>query len=122
MEGGGDGGAAAAAEPPTAPPRRRGASWAVLLEQRKKEVQDAAVVGNLVKMVYAEAWTTRAGEAISSCYGNRQVPKKKLRRVGGGDKPDGFGPSACQAYRGVDQFLAENDVHWPVIKSARGTP
>ena len=78
MEGGGDGGAAAAAAAPsTAPPR--GASRAVLLEQRKKEVEDVAVVGNLVKVAYAEAWTTRAGAAMSSGYG-KQVPKKKLVR------------------------------------------
>ena len=50
MEGGADGGAAAGATPPTAPPR--GASRPVLLEQRKKEVQDAAVVGSLVKVVW----------------------------------------------------------------------
>ena len=90
---GGDGGAAAAATPPTVPPR--GASRAVLLEQRKKEVQDASVVGALVKVAYAEAWTTRAGAAMSSGYG-KQVPKKKLCHIGGGDKPDGFDPSACQ--------------------------
>ena len=42
---GGDGGALPPA-PPAVPPR--GASWAVLLEQRKKEVQDAAVAGALV--------------------------------------------------------------------------
>ena len=79
---GGDGGAAAAAAPPTAPPR--GSSRAVLLEQRKKEVQDAAVVGELAKVVYAEAWTTRAGAAMSSGYG-KQVPKKKLCHIGGRD-------------------------------------
>ena len=47
---------------------RRGASRAALLDQRKKEVQDAAVVGALVnvKVVCAEAWTTRAGAAMSS--------------------------------------------------------
>ena len=61
---GGDGGALPA--PPTVPPR--GASRAVLLEQRKKEVQDAAVVGALVKVVYAEAWATRTGVAMSSGY------------------------------------------------------
>ena len=66
MEGGGaEGGApAGGATPPTAPPR--GASRAVLLEQRKKEVKDAAVVGELAKVVYAEAWTTRAGAAMST--------------------------------------------------------
>ena len=69
---GGDGGAAAT--PPTAPPR--GASRAALLEQRKAEVQDEVVVGALVKVVYAEAWTTRAGAAMSSGYG-KQVFKKK---------------------------------------------
>ena len=63
---GGDGGVSPA--PPTVPPR--GASRAVLLEQRKIEVQDAAVVGALVKVVYAEAWTTRAGEAMPSGYGS----------------------------------------------------
>ena len=100
---GGDGGAAAT--PPTAPPR--GSSRAALLEQRKKpEVQDAAVVGSLVKLVYAEAWTTRAGAAMSSGYG-KQVLKKKLCHIGGGDKPDGFDPSACQTHRDVDQFLIE---------------
>ena len=83
---GGDGGAAAT--PPTALPL--GASRAVLLEQRKKEAQGASVVGALVKVVYAEAWTTRAGAAMSSGYG-KQVPKKKLCHIGGGDKPDGFG-------------------------------
>ena len=83
---GGDGGALPPA-PPAVPPR--GASWAVLLEQRKKEVQDAAVAGALVKVVYAEAWATRAGETMSSGYG-KQVPKKKLCHVGDGDKPDGF--------------------------------
>ena len=58
MEGGGGGGAAAAAAaaPSTAP--ARGASRAALLDQRKKEVQDAAVVGSLVKVVYAEAWAS----------------------------------------------------------------
>ena len=101
---GGDGGAAAT--PPTAPPR--GASRAALLEQRKLEVQDALVVGALVKVVYAEAWTTRAGAAMSSGYG-KQVFKKKLRHIGGGDKPDGFDPSACQTYRDIDQFLTEPD-------------
>ena len=70
---GGDGGAAAT--PPTAPPR--GASRAVLLEQRKKEAHGASVIGALVKEVYAEAWTTRAGAAMSSGYG-KQVPKKML--------------------------------------------
>ena len=103
---GGDGGAAAAAAPPTAP--LRGASRANLLDKRKKEVQDAAVVGALVKVVYAEAWTTRAGAAMSTGYG-KQVLKKKLCHVGGGDKPDGFDPSACQTYRDIDQFLAEPD-------------
>ena len=93
-----------AAAPPTAP--ARGASRAALLEQRKSEVQDAAVVASLVKVVYAEAWTTRAGATMSSGYG-KQVPKKKLWRAGGGDKPDGFDPTACQTYRDVDQFLAE---------------
>ena len=29
--------------------------------------------------------------------------------VGDGDKPDGFGPSACQTYRDIDLFLAEPD-------------
>ena len=106
MEGGGEGGAAAGATPPTAPPR--GASRAVLLEQRKKEVQDALVVGPLVKVVYAEAWTTRAGAAMPSGYG-KQVLKKKMCHIGDGDKPDGFDPSACQTYRDIDQFLAEPD-------------
>ena len=101
---GGDGGVPPA--PPTVPPR--GASRAVLLEQRKKEAQDAAVVGALVKVVYAEAWTTRAGAAMSSGYG-RHVLKKKLCHVGDGDKSDGFDPSACQTYRDIDQFLAEPD-------------
>ena len=83
-----------AATPPTVPPR--GASRAALLGQRKSEVQDAAVVGALVKVVYAEAWTNRAGAAMSSGYG-KQVPKKKLCHIWGGDKPDGFDPSsACQ--------------------------
>ena len=62
-------------------------------------------------MVYAEAWTNRAGAAISSGYG-KQVLKKKLCHIGGGDKPDGFGPSACQTYHrdiDIDQFLAEPD-------------
>ena len=60
--------------------------------RRKSEVQDAAVVGSLVKVVYAAAWTNRAGAAmLSSGYG-KQVPKKKLCHFGGGDKPDGFGP------------------------------
>ena len=99
---GGDGGAAAAAAPSTAP--ARGASRAALLEQRKSEVQDAAVVGSLVKVVYAEAWTNRAGAAMSSGYG-KQVPKKKLCHIGGGDKPDGFDPSACQTYRDVGLLL-----------------
>ena len=97
MEGGGGGGAAAAAAAPSTAPAR-GASRAALLDQRKKEVQDAAVVGALVKVVYAEAWTTRAGEAMSSGYG-KQVLKKKLCHIWGGDQPDGFEPSACQTYR-----------------------
>ena len=84
---GGDGGAAAAAPAPSTAPAR-GASRAVLLDQRKKEVQDAAVVGSLVKVVYAEAWTTRAGAAMSSGYG-KQVLTRKLCHIGGGDKPDG---------------------------------
>ena len=88
---GGDGGAAAAAAPSTAP--ARGARRAALLEQRKTEVQDAAVVGSLVKVVYAEAWTSQAGAAMSSGYG-KQVLKKKLCHIGGGDKPGGFDPSA----------------------------
>ena len=29
--------------------------------------------------------------------------------IGGGDKQDGFDPSACQTYRDVDQFLTEPD-------------
>ena len=103
---GGDGGAAAAVTPPTVPPR--GASRAVLLEQRKKEAQDAAVVGELVQVVYADAWTTRAGAAMSSGCG-KQVLKERLCHIGGGDKPDGFDPSACQTYRDIDQFLAEPD-------------
>ena len=104
---GGSGDEGGAATPPTVQPR--GASRAALLEQRKSEVQDAAVVGSLVKVVYAEAWTTRAGgAAMSSGYG-KQVPKKKLPHIGGGDKPDGFDPTACQTYRDVDQFLAEPD-------------
>ena len=94
-----DDGAAAAAAPSTAP--ARDASRAALLEQHKSEVQDAAVVGPLVKVVYAEAWTTRAGAAMSSGYG-KQVLKKRLRHIWGGDKPDGFDPSACQTYRGID--------------------
>ena len=48
-----EGGGGAAGAPPTAP--ARGASRAVLLDQRKKEVQDAAVVGALVKVAYAES-------------------------------------------------------------------
>ena len=103
---GGGGGAAAAAAPSTAP--ARGASRASLLDQRKKEVKDAAVVASLVKTVYAEAWTNRAGAAMSSGYG-KQVLKKKLCHIGDGDKPDGFDPSACQTYRDIDQFLAEPD-------------
>ena len=105
-QGGADGGAAAGATPPTAP--ARGASRAVLLEQRKREVQDVAVVEALVKVVYEMAWTTRAGAAMSSGYG-KQVLKKKLCHIGGGDKPDGFDPSACQTYRDTDQFLSEPD-------------
>ena len=103
---GGAGGTSAAAAPLTVPPW--GASRAVLSGDRKREVQDALVVGPLVQVVYAEAWTTRAGAAMSSGYG-KQVPKKKLCHIGGGDKPDGFDPSACQTYRDVDQFLAEPD-------------
>ena len=45
---------------------------------------------------------------MSSGYG-RQVLKKELCRIGGGDKPDGFDPSACQTYRDIDQFLIEPD-------------
>ena len=45
---------------------------------------------------------------MSSGYG-KQVLKKKLCHIGGGDKPDGFDPSACQACRDIDQFLAEPD-------------
>ena len=45
---------------------------------------------------------------MSSGYG-KQVLKKKLWHIGGGDKPDGFDPSACQTYRDVDHFLAEPD-------------
>ena len=90
----GDGGAAAAAAPSTAP--ARGASRAALLEQRKSEVQDdAAVVGSLVKVAYAEAWTTRAGAAMSSGYG-KQVLKKKLWHIGGGDNSCG-NPTASEA-------------------------
>ena len=63
---------------------------------------------SLVQFVYAEAWATRAGAAMSSGYG-KYVLKKKLCDIGGGDKPDGFGPSACQTYRDVDRFLAEPD-------------
>ena len=48
----GDGGTAAA-EPPTVPPR--GTNRAALLEQRKKEVQDALVVGPLVQVVNPNA-------------------------------------------------------------------
>ena len=105
---GGGGGAAAAAAPSTAP--ARGASRAALLDQRKKEAKDAAVVGNLVKVVYAEAWTwtNRAGAAMSSGYG-KKVLKKKLCHIGDGDKLDGFDPSARQTYRDIDQFLAEPD-------------
>ena len=95
----GDGGGGAAAAPPTAP--ARGSSRADRLDQRKKEVQDVAVVSALVKVVYAEAWTTRAGAAMSSGYG-KQVLKKKLCHIGGGDKPDGFDPSACQTYRDIN--------------------
>ena len=107
MEGGGsECGGAGGATPPTAPPR--GASRAILLEQRKKEVQDEGVVGALVKVVYAESWTNRAGAAMSSGYG-KQVLKKKLCHIGGGDKPGGFDPAACQTYRDIDQFLSEPD-------------
>ena len=81
---GGDGGGAAAAAPPTVPVPPRGANRAALLEQRKKEVQDALVVGPLVKVVYAEAWTTRAGAAMSSGYG-KQVLKKKLCHASGAE-------------------------------------
>lgn len=102
---GGAEGAGAAAPPPTAP---RGSSRAVLLEKRKAEVQDAAVIVQLAKEVYQEAWTTRAGAAMSSGYG-KQVLKKKLCHIGDGDKPDGFDPSACQTYRDIDQFLSEPD-------------
>ena len=103
---GGDGGAAAAAVPPTAPPR--GVNRAALLEQQKKEVQGKPAVGPLVQIVYAEAWTTRAGAAMASGYG-KQVLRKKLCHIGVGDKPDGFDPSACQTYRHVGQFLTELD-------------
>ena len=103
---GGDGGAAAAAVPPTAPPR--GANRAALLEQRKKEVQGTLVVGPLVQIVHAEAWTTRAGAAMASGYG-KQVLRKKLLHIWSGDKPDGFDPPACQTYRHVGQFLTEPD-------------
>ena len=104
--GDGGGGAAAAAAPPTAPPR--GANRAALLGQREKEAQGALVVGPLVQVVYAEAWTSQAGAAISSGYG-KQVLKKKLCHIGDGDKPDVFDPPACQTYRDVDQFLIEPD-------------
>ena len=103
---GGDGGGAAAAAPPTVPPRR--ANRGTLLEQRKKEVQDALVVGPLVKVVNAKAWTSRAGGAMSSGYGQHML-KKKLCHIESGYKPDGFDPSACQTYRDVDHFLPEPD-------------
>ena len=45
---------------------------------------------------------------MSSGYG-KQFLKRKLCHIGGGDKPDGFDPSACQTYRDIDQFLAEPD-------------
>ena len=76
----GGGAAGGGATPPTAP--SRGASRAILLEKRKSEVKDAAVVGALAEQVYAEAWTTRAGAAMSSGYG-KQVLKKKLCHIGG---------------------------------------
>ena len=73
-----------AATPPTVlASRGASASRAALLGQRKSEVQDAAVVGSLVKVVYAEAWTNRAGAAMSSGYG-KQVLKRKLCHIGGG--------------------------------------
>ena len=87
---GGDGGAAAAAAPPTVPPR--GTSRTALLGERKQDT-DALVVGPWVKTVYDESWTVRAGAAMSSGY-DKQVLKKKLCHIGGGDKPDGFDPSA----------------------------
>ena len=105
----GGGGGGAAATPPTAPPR--GASRAALLDQRKAEVQDEVVVGALVKALP----TLRRGLVgpgqpclPASGYG-KQVLKRKLCHIGGGDKPDGFDPSTCQTYRDVDQFLIEPD-------------
>ena len=65
-EGGGAAGGGAA--PPTAP---RGASRAVLLENRKSEVQDAAVVIQPAKEVYQEAWTTRAGQPCLRATANK---------------------------------------------------
>ena len=40
-----------------------------------------------------------------------KFPRRSCATLGarGGDKPDGFDPSACQTYRDIDQFLAEPD-------------
>ena len=75
MEGGGLEGGAAGATPPTAPPR--GASRAILLEKRKSEVKDAAVVGALAEQVYAEAWTTRDSGRGSHVFRLRQTSSEE---------------------------------------------
>ena len=51
---------------------------------RKKSKTRLSLGLTLVKVAYAEAWANWAGEAMSSGYG-KQVPKKKLCCVGGGE-------------------------------------
>ena len=53
---------------------------------------------------------------MSSGYG-KQVLKKKLCHIGGGDKPDGFDPSAYQTYRDEDQFLTDEENLFDAIKA-----
>ena len=65
---------------PLRPGERVGRRAVLLEQQRKKEVQDEGAVGALVKVVYAESWTTRAGAAMSSGYG-KQVRKRKLCHI-----------------------------------------
>ena len=86
------------------------ANRAALLGERNWEVMDALVV---VCPLVQTAPTLRRGllGLVRKCLPAMasKCSKKKLCHIGGGDKPDGFDPSACQTYCDVGQFLAEPD-------------
>ena len=94
--------------------------WTVVDSEDEEDSEDPMIISLFLKLESSESSRRilRLKPCISHCSGwcnnifrlwKTSAQEEAVSHIGGGDKPDGFDPSACQTDRDVDHFLAEPD-------------